>query len=186
MVATSSLLTQLMVHPWLTATSLSDPFMVFGKLKTSKERPEDLSLVPLWLFMELEPPFAFSTLKTTRSRNWLWWKLEAKKSGSCQTHTSPSLLKQSFSVSPVRECMITLLCGKFTSNIFALDSVFDTPDAPPLISTSSSWRSRVFTWCSILSCIHQGYHYFTKCAHLLSWSKSSDNLDGSTIEWSIT
>ena len=72
-----------------TATSPLDLSTVFGKLKSSKARPEDPSLVPLWPFTELEPLFASSTLKTTKWKNWLWWKLEAKRSGSCQTHTSP-------------------------------------------------------------------------------------------------
>ena len=168
MVATSWHSIQSTAHQSSTATSPLDLSTVSGKLKSSRARPEDPSLVPLWPFMELEPLYASSTLKTTKWRNWLWWKLEAKRSGSCQTHTSPWLLKPSCSVSRVRECTTTLHCGRFTNNIFALDSVSGTPDVPHWISINCLTRNRVFTSCSTPSCILPDYRFFTKCALSLS------------------
>lgn len=159
-----------------TATSLLALSTVFGRLKTLKVKPEDLLLELLLPFTVQELLFAFTMPKTTRSKSWLWWKLELKKSGSYQTLISLLLTKLNFSVFPAKEFTITHPSGKFMNNTFAQVSVLDTQDVLLLILINCLWRSKVFTSCFTLSCIHQECPYFTKCAHSLSWSKRLEEL----------
>ena len=69
MVATLLLSIQSMAPLSLTVTFLLDLSTVFGKLRISKAKLEDPSWGLLWLFMELEPLFAYLTLKITRSKS---------------------------------------------------------------------------------------------------------------------
>ena len=171
MVPTSLLLIQSMEALLSTATSLLDLSSVSGRPRTSKAKPEETLLVPLLPSMVLEPLLTFLMLKTTKLKNWLWWKLEKKKSGSSLAQMFLSLLKPSFSVFHQRESMTTHPSGRFMNNTFALGSVWDTLDALLSISINFSWRSKVFMWCFTLLLIHLDYLSFTKCAHWPFWSR---------------
>ena len=167
---------QLMEALSSTATSLLAPSTVFGRLKILKVKPEDLSSELLWLFTVQELPFAFIMPKTTRSKSWLWWRLDPKKSGLYQTLTLLLPTKLNFSVFLVKVFTITHPSGKFMNNTSVQVSVLDTQDVLLLILINCSLRNKVFTSCSIPSCIHLECPFFTKCAHLLSWSKRLEEL----------